>query len=71
MSQITITLEQQNTLKSSAVLANAGEVACAIVGQIAGNDISTAINGAKATNEIVQSLLYSRIIKRVQARKAA
>lgn len=71
MSQINLTLEQENTLKSGVVLANAGELACAIVGQIAGNDISSAINGAKATNEIVQSLVYARIVKRVQARAAA
>jgi hypothetical protein len=71
MSQFTLTLEQENALKTGVVLANAGELATAIVGQIAGNDISTAINGAKATNEIVQSLLYQRIVKRVQSRQSA
>ena len=71
MGQITMTLEQQRTLNSCVVLANAGEVACSIIGQISGNDISTAINGSEASNEIIQSLLYQRIVKRVQERQSA
>lgn len=59
------TLEQQRTVATATVLANAGEVAVGIVSQIAGNDISTAINGNKATNEVIQGLLYQRISKRV------
>jgi ribosomal protein S3AE len=66
MSQTAMTVDQERTIRSSVVLANAGEVAVRIVSQISGNEISTAVNGTKLTNEMIQSLLYRRIADRVQ-----
>lgn len=66
-----LSLEQENTIRSAVVLANAGEIACGIVNAIAGNDISTAIGGNRLTNELVQSLVNQRIVKRLAERKAA
>ena len=60
-----LTLEQQNTNNNALILANAGEFAVGIISAIAGNDISTAINGSKATAEIMMSLLYRRISARL------
>lgn len=57
--------EEQNTVRGAAVLANAGEFAAAVIGEIAGNDISTAIGGNKLTTEVLQSLLHQRIQKRL------
>ena len=53
----------ERTAQSALVLANAGELISSIIARIAGNDISTSINGAKATTEVIQSLAYQRITK--------
>lgn len=47
--------------ESALVLANAGELAAQVIKKIAGNDISTAVNGSPITREMVQNLLYRKI----------
>lgn len=66
-----LTVEQDNILKTATVLANAGELAVGIIGDISGSDISNTINGVVASNEVIQQLLFQRIAKRVTERKAA
>lgn len=61
-----MTLDQDRTIRSAVVLANAGEVGARIISSISGNEISTAINGTKLTNEVVQTLLYRRIAARAK-----
>lgn len=63
-----MTKAEQLTTRTAALLANAGDQAVAIIGSIAGNDISTAIGGSKISNEVLQSLLYQRIYKNLTAR---
>lgn len=66
-----LTMEQNITNANAVILANAGELAAGIISEIAGNDISTSINGSKATVEIIQNLLYQRMHQRIQKRIAA
>lgn len=68
---VAVTAEQNITNANAVILANAGELAVGIIGEIAGNDIATSINGSKATAEIMQNLLYQRMGQRIQKRLAA
>lgn len=51
--------------ESALVLANAGELAASVIKKIAGNDISTAVNGSPVTREMVQNLLFRKIAQRL------
>lgn len=53
------TLQQHQ--QSSVVLANAVEVISAVVKEIAGNDVSSSLNGSKITTEIIQSIALQRL----------
>ena len=53
----------ERTNQNGLVLANAAELIAAIIARIAGNDISTSINGARATTEIIESIAFQRITK--------
>lgn len=66
----TMSKAEENTVRSAAILANAGELAQGVISEIAGNDISTAIGGMKVTSELLQSLLFQRIQKKLADRKA-
>lgn len=66
-----LTVEQDNILKTASVLANAGELAVGIIGDISGDAISNTLNGVVITNEVTQQLLHQRIVKRVAERIAA
>lgn len=54
-------LVDEKTHETGLVLANAGELATAIIKKIAGNDISTALNGFALTREMVQNILYRKL----------
>lgn len=47
--------------KTALILANAGELAAALIKKIAGNDISTALNGSPLPREVIQSLVMRKI----------
>ncbi len=53
--------------QSALVLANAGEIVSSVIRQISGNDISNSINGSKITNEIIQSLTFQAINRKLKA----
>ena len=64
-STTSLTIEQDNILKTALVLANAGELAVGILNDITGNSISNTINGVVASREVIQQLLIQRIVKRI------
>ena len=47
------------------VLANAAELTAAIIGKIAGNDISTAVNGSPLTREMIKSLAIQNMANKL------
>ena len=51
--------------ETALVLANAGELVAAIITKVAGNDISTAVNGSVLTREMIQILTYQTIERAV------
>ncbi len=55
----------QKQHESALILANAGELAAAVIKQVAGNDISTAVNGSPLTREMVQNLTFRKIAEKV------
>jgi hypothetical protein len=54
--------------ETALVLANAGELASAIISKIAGNDISTAVNGSPLTRGMIQNLVSRGIQKSIERR---
>lgn len=46
---------------NTVVIANVGQITKSVLAKIAGNDISNAINGSKATAEVIHSLVKQRI----------
>lgn len=56
--------EISNTVHATAlVLANAGELVSAILSKVAGNDISTAINGSPISKDMIQNLVRQKLEK--------
>lgn len=51
--------------ETALILANAGELSAAVIKQVAGNDISTAVNGSPLTREMIQNLTYRKIAEKV------
>lgn len=64
-------LDNQRQIQSAMVLTNAAELTSGIIKQIAGNDISTSINGSTATNEVIQTIAMQRMVKTLEARLVA
>ena len=62
-------LVNEKTHESALVLANAGELAAMVIKKVAGNDISTAVNGYVLTREMIQNILYRKIAQSVTNRK--
>ena len=60
-----------NTHETALVLANAGLLASKIISRIAGNDISTAVNGSPLTRGVIQNLVMRKMERVVSARKSA
>lgn len=44
-------------------IANAAELGAQVIKRIAGNDISTAVNGSVLTKEVIQSLVTRAVLK--------
>lgn len=63
-----ISLQTEQRVANGLVLAPAADLGSRIVRKIAGNDISTTINGAPATSDVVQLLLMQRITARLLER---
>jgi uncharacterized protein involved in propanediol utilization len=63
MANATLTFKRQKI--SALVLANAGELVAGVIKDIAGNDISTSINGNKLTTDLIQSIAMQRMIKKI------
>ncbi len=51
----------QQLAASAIAIANIAEVTAAIVSRVAGNEISTAVNGQSLTRESIQSLAMSKL----------
>ena len=49
--------------ETALVLANAAELTSAVIKRVAGNDISTAINGSSATRDMIQNLMLRDMTK--------
>lgn len=64
-------LDNERQIQSAMVLTNAAELTSGIIKQIAGNDISTSINGSTATNEVIQTIAMQRMVKTLEARLVA
>lgn len=61
----------QKTAQSALCLANAGEIISGVIMNISGNDISSSLNGNRITTDMIQTLAYRRIVKKVtEANKA-
>ena len=56
--------------ETTLVLANAAELTSAVIKRVAGNDISTAINGSSATREMVQNLMLRDMTKTLRQSSA-
>lgn len=48
------------------VIANASAVVAGVITQIAGNDISSSLNGSKMTKDLTASLAAQRITKKLK-----
>jgi hypothetical protein len=57
------------TVHNTVVIANVGQIVKSVVANIAGNDISNAINGSKATAEVIHSLVKQRLQAKLAAAK--
>ena len=55
----------QKEHQTALILANAGELAAAVIKQVAGNDISNAVNGSVLTREMIQNLTFRKIAEKV------
>lgn len=64
-----VDLNKQRQIQTALVLANASALVSGVVQEIAGNDISTSINGSKATSSLIETLANHRIVKRLTAAK--
>ena len=58
-----------STSQNAILLANCGELAAAIFARIAGNEISTAVNGVTLTRDAVAQLTVTRLKTLVEIRK--
>lgn len=62
-------LVNEKAHESALVLANAGELTALVIKKVAGNDISTAVNGSVLTREMIQNILYRKITQSIANRK--
>lgn len=62
-------LIDNKTHLTALTLSNATALTIAVLRRVAGNDISTAINGAEITNDIVQNLLCRHLVNTVTDRR--
>ncbi|MCK9517266.1 MAG: hypothetical protein M0Q87_14685 [Ottowia sp.] len=62
-------LLNERKAQSATVLANGAELVSGIIKEIAGNDISTSINGNTATNQVIQTIALQRISKKLEEKR--
>lgn len=62
-------LNKERQVKSALVLANAVTLVSGVVQEVAGNDVSTSINGSRATTALIEGLSAQRILKKLTAPK--
>lgn len=60
-------MSDQNKHTTALVLGNACEVIKAVIRNIAGNDISTSINGSKATSNVIDNIASQRMLSGVKS----
>lgn len=63
-------LVNEKVNETAVLLANAGELASLVIKKIAGNDISTAVNGATLTKDMIQNLVFNGLENKVSQRAA-
>ncbi len=63
-------LVNEKVNETAVLLANAGELAALVIKKIAGNDISTAVNGATLTKDMIQNLVFKGLENRAIQRAA-
>jgi len=63
-------LVNEKVNETAVLLANAGELASLVIKKIAGNDISTAVNGATLTKDMIQNLVFRGLENKVSQRAA-
>lgn len=63
-------LVNEKVNETAVLLANAGELASLVIKKIAGNNISTAVNGATLTKDMIQNLVFRGLENRVSQRAA-
>lgn len=51
------------THETALVLANIGELTSAVIKKVAGNDISTALNGSPLTRELIELQVFNAVEK--------
>ena len=64
------TVVSDSTHETALVLANAGTLAAKIITRIAGNDISTAVNGSPLTRNVIQNLVMRKMERVISSRKS-
>ena len=55
--------------KSATTLATSVDLVAAVVNKVAGNDISTSINGEKLNDTMIETIAANRIIKTLSDKK--
>lgn len=63
-----ITLQTKQRVVNGVVLSCAADLGARIIRRVSGNDISSSINGAPATSDVIQLLLMQRITSRLMDR---
>lgn len=61
-------MKEQLAMTSSLPIANAAELVARVIQNIAGNDISTSVNGNKLTRDAIAQLSAQRIVKQLQSK---
>ena len=62
-------LKTTNRMRSGITLLAASQLGARVIKKIAGNEISTSINGNTASSQVIQTLLLQRITNRLLERK--
>lgn len=55
----------QKEHETALILSNAAELTAAVIKKVAGNDISTALNGSPLTREVIHNLVLSKLTEKL------
>ncbi len=61
-------MKEQLAMTSSLAIANGAELVARVIQNIAGNDISTSVNGNVLTRDAITQLSAQRIVKQIQSK---